>query len=202
MINASLTPVKSTWLCSIDFAENFTYGEQDAIQSFHWSNNQITLFTAYVWAGDREQSFIICSDYMNHDKHATGIMLEKVIRMMATASTKTVSVFSDGAAKHFKQKYNLCFVSHIGEKLGVTIDWCFFATSHGKGVIDGIGGTAKRLAHAATMRGTQIKDSKTFVAVVGARMEKCCILLIEKDTIEKSISHYNDVVTDVISLVG
>ena len=42
-----------------------------------------------------------------------------------------------------KKIVNTCFHE---EDFGVSAEWHFFATSHGKGPCDGIGGTTKRLA--------------------------------------------------------
>ena len=55
-----------------------------------------------------------------------------------------VTIFSDGCAAQFKNKYtmaNLCFME---EDFGVGGDWVFFGSSHGKGAVDAIGGTVKR----------------------------------------------------------
>ena len=59
---------------------------------------------------------------------------------------KQIKYFSDGCAgqsKNCKNFINLCFHK---EDFGTTADLHFFATSHGKGPGDGLGGTMKRLA--------------------------------------------------------
>ena len=58
-----------------------------------------------------------------------------------------MNLFSDGAAQHFKQSFFFNAVTRLPKLLGVEhlkIIYDFFATSHGKGAVDGIGGTAKR----------------------------------------------------------
>ena len=60
--------------------------------------------------------------------------------------------FSDGAAsqyKNFKNLKNLC--CHKSD-FGIDAEWHFFATSHGKGPCDGLGGTLKRLAAKASLQ--------------------------------------------------
>ena len=42
---------------------------------------------------------------------------------------------------HFKQKYSLCMTTLMDEN----VEWDFSATSHGKGDIDGLGGTYKQI---------------------------------------------------------
>ena len=44
---------------------------------------------------------------------------------------------------------NLC---HHNEDFGMDAEWNFFATSHGKGPCDGLGGTVKRLAAKASLQ--------------------------------------------------
>lgn len=57
---------------------------------------------------------------------------------------------SDGAAAHYKNKKNasLCNFKKIH---GLEAEWHFFATSHGKGPCDAIGGTLKRMAKRASL---------------------------------------------------
>ena len=36
-------------LIQLDFLENFSFTEQNAVQSAHWTNKQCTLFTVHLW---------------------------------------------------------------------------------------------------------------------------------------------------------
>ena len=70
---------------------------------------------------------------------------------------KNIFYFSDGAAaqyKNFKNFFNIAF--HF-QDFGVEAEWHFFATSHGKGPCDGIGGTLKRSAKKASLQATLIE---------------------------------------------
>ena len=55
-----------------------------------------------------------------------------------------VNVFSDGASSQFKQRYLFSNLYIWQQKFHIDISWNFYATSHGKGVVDGLGGTVKR----------------------------------------------------------
>ena len=59
-------------------------------------------------------------------------------------SIKKINIFSDGASQQFKQRYRFSNLHIWEEKFDVKIIWNFFATSHGKAVVDGLGGTVKR----------------------------------------------------------
>lgn len=51
------------------------------------------------------------------------------------------------------------------EDFGLTVEWNFFSASHGKGAVDGVGSTIKRLARQYMLRETQIapKSASEFV---------------------------------------
>ena len=51
---------QDTVLLQVDFAENYTCVSQDEIQSAHWKQQQITLFTVALWhAGSRIESHCV-----------------------------------------------------------------------------------------------------------------------------------------------
>ena len=60
--------------------------------------------------------------------------------------------FSDGAAAQYKNRKNFLNLCHHKADFGVDAEWHFFATSHGKGPCDGLGGTVKRLAARASLQ--------------------------------------------------
>ena len=57
---------------------------------------------------------------------------------------REIKVISDGAASQFEQRFLFSNLHVWKDLFSVDLEWNFFATSHGKGVIDGIGGTVKR----------------------------------------------------------
>lgn len=60
--------------------------------------------------------------------------------------------FSDGAASQFKQHYLFSNLGWFKESYSLDeLTWNFFATSHGKGAVDGVGGAIKRLVHRQIM---------------------------------------------------
>lgn len=69
-------------------------------------------------------------------------VLETLVKQKHPEVTKA-HIFSDGQSSQFKNKYILSILSKLAKI--VQVQWNYFATSHGKGVVDGIGGTIKRL---------------------------------------------------------
>ena len=55
-------------------------------------------------------------------------------------------IWSDGPSSQFKNSFIAASIPWLQEKHKLKICWNFFATSHGKGPVDGIGGVVKRMA--------------------------------------------------------
>jgi hypothetical protein len=81
---------------------------------------------------------------------------------------KEIDIFSDGAAQHFKQKYTF-FTATTLLSQGVQVNWHFFATSHGKGAVNGVGGSIKRAVH------TAIKNRRFHVSTAGTSNTRCAL---------------------------
>ncbi|CAG4981646.1 unnamed protein product [Colias eurytheme] len=93
------------------------------------------------------------SNELNNDKYAVWAFMRQIIQDLKQKypELKKVSVFSDGCAAQFKNRYTLLNLCYSESDWGVEVEWCFFASSHGKGAVDGIGATAKRLLWSAIM---------------------------------------------------
>jgi hypothetical protein len=63
-----------------------------------------------------------------------------------------VHSFSDGCAGQYKNCKNFLNLCYHKEDFGIDCIWNFFATSHGKSLCDGVGGTVKRLAARASLQ--------------------------------------------------
>ena len=176
----------------VDFAENYTCKHQDEIQTAHWNQEQVTIFTVAVWiksSADGEkvcESHAIVSDETTHDKKAVAVFMFQVFEKFIKekhSDIKQVYVFSDGPSSQFKNKYIANFI-HILNKIG-PIQWNYFATSHGKGVVDGIGGTIKRMVWNAVMsRKAAVVDAQSFVEVASGISRSVNISLVDKKEIQ------------------
>ena len=143
-----------------DFSENYKIVVQDESQSFHWNNKQVTLhpFVCYYRGSDNEikhVSYVPISEFNKHDTTAVYMFQEKLIKFLKETinfDIKKIFYFSDGCAgqyKNCKNFYNLCY--HKAD-FGIEAEWHFFATSHGKGACDGVGGILKRLVRKESLK--------------------------------------------------
>lgn len=148
------------FLVTLDFSENYTFQVQNAIQAAHWSKTQATLHVYVIYYRKNNivhhVNFVVFSENPNHD--ATGVhlynsrMIEYLKKKFGRRNVKKINYFSDGAGSQYKNKYNFLNLLLHEKDFGIKAEWHFFATSHGKGACDGIGGSVKRLAFRATLQ--------------------------------------------------
>lgn len=141
-----------------DFSENYSFVIQDEIQSFHWNNDQVTIhpFVAYYVQDNNilHISYVAISECNEHDVIAVHLFQKMFLQhlMEKVPNTNKIIYFSDGCAgqyKNCKSFLNLCYHK---DDFGIDAEWNFFATSHGKGPSDGVGGTVKRLVSRASLQ--------------------------------------------------
>ena len=78
-------------------------------------------------------------------------------------SFKKVIFFSDGAAAHYKNRKTFSSLCQFKSNFDIEAECHFFATSHGKGPCDAVGGTIKRMALRVSLakeNGQSIKTAK------------------------------------------
>jgi ABC-type proline/glycine betaine transport system ATPase subunit len=68
---------------SLNFAENYGFVIQDKAQSFHWNNDQATIFTIAVHYRDcndvKLRSIVCISEHLEHDTLAVHVFQKKLI---------------------------------------------------------------------------------------------------------------------------
>lgn len=153
----------STGILQIDFAENYTTQWQDEVQSAHWCKTQITLMTAVHWQGNDCKSAVVVSDNTDHTKDSIVVFLAHLIKSLVSSDVKYLHIWSDGTSSQFKNRYMAAILPDFETRFHLKIIWNFFATSHGKGPVDGIGGTVKRqVATRVYQRRAVVKDAESF----------------------------------------
>ena len=156
----------------VDFAENYSCKYQNEIQSAHWTNKMVSIFTAVVWYRQQQdgdiitKSFALVSDCTDHDKYSVHVALKTLLGQIFTfiPDIQNMIFFSDGAASQFKQKYTLCNITYLAEEFNVSMEWNFFESYHGKDV-DAIGGLVKKMVWAAVRSGKKVMNTSEFMSV-------------------------------------
>ena len=135
----------------VDFAENYSFKEQNEIQSMHWYTKQVTIFVLITYfriasgAVKKTMHFFV-SDDKQHDtlfvQHAF-LLHAQWLRDQGLSFIKHW-VWSDGAASQFKAKQPFYFVARYWSLTGMEMNWNFFCSGHGKGEHDGAGAVTER----------------------------------------------------------
>lgn len=128
------------------------------MQAFHYNNDQCTVHPviSYYKSGEMvsHKSFVILSECTTHDSAAIYMMQRLVVPELKKICSKVTKIYyvSDGAKQHYKNKYQMCNLIHHKKDFGVTADWHFHPTVHGKEPSDGIGAILKREATRASLQ--------------------------------------------------
>ncbi|KAJ8669802.1 hypothetical protein QAD02_014517 [Eretmocerus hayati] len=178
------------FLVLLDFAENYAFLIQDAVQAFHYNNDQCTIVTVVLYyikdSKLHHTSMAVLSDSLIHDSafvHCVQKIVTTHIKENFPAAKKVI-YFSDGAAQHFKNKYN--FVNLINHKndFSLEAEWHFNATAHGKNACDGVGACLKSNARRASLQKnstSQITTPRELFVWAREKMENMRIFFVSKE---------------------
>lgn len=100
-------------------------------------------------------------------------------------NVQTVKVFSDGCAGQFKNRWVMAMLMSKRNFAGINVEWNFLAPGHGKGAVDGIGGTAKRaVATRIKSRAVVVQNAEDFHKCMRQHVTGIESYLIPKDDIQ------------------
>lgn len=94
------------FIIQCDFSENYTCFYQNEIQSAHWHQSQITVFTVCIWDQTGIHSYAILSDNLVHDKLTAVSYLCAALddKIAGCSNVSEFSIWSDGPSSQFKNR--------------------------------------------------------------------------------------------------
>lgn len=112
------------FIVTLDFSENYAFVVQEAVQGFHWNNNQATVHPFVIYYQNQETkklehiSYVGVSDCLEHDTVAVFMFQQKMIQCLKQAFpiVNTIKYFSDGAPQQYKNK-KILLISFIIMKI-------------------------------------------------------------------------------------
>lgn len=107
-------------LIQIDFAENYVCESQDEVQSAHWNQRQLTLFTSAFYFNEIFQSKVFVSGNLTQTKETIVPYLYKLFTKLPS-SMKILKIWSDGPSSQFKNKYIASIINHLEIEFGIKI---------------------------------------------------------------------------------
>ena len=133
-------------------------------------------------SGGQGQAFGLISNSTKDDKFSVitclEILVQEIISMMPDANENTF--FSDDAASQFKNRFLLQHLTTMMEQTGVDFEWNYFASFHGKGVVDGTSGTLKRLVWMEIMAGVRCSSAKDFVTICNQKTKAITVAMVQQ----------------------
>lgn len=145
-------------LATLDFAENYPVVVQEEVQGHYWNNSQISILPSVIYYKEngivKNLSTVGVLENNTHDTVSVYMFQKQLVELikLKIPNVKKVIYFSDGAPQQFKNKKNFRNLCLHHQDFSIDAEWHFFATAHGKGPCDGLGGMVKFQARRACLQ--------------------------------------------------
>ena len=159
-----------------------------------WKRGSVNLFTCAIYHKSETKTMMFCINCKGKDKFSTGLFLNMLYNdyIPSNEHVTTEVIWSDGPSSEFKNQYMCFLIQELSKKHGKPFIWKFSATSHGKGVVDGVGGKVKSSVHKKTMSLGKdrpiVQDSKRSANLANKLSESTSIIHITNE----EVSAYKD----------
>lgn len=163
-------------LLKVDFSENYVCKQKEEVQAMHFgaSKVQLSLHTGIMYyKGENvgKTSFATVSESLNHEASAVWAHLKPILLKLNSErpNADTIHFLSDGPTAQYRNRYNFYLLSKLLKDICPSIKtctWNFSEAGHGKGPMDGIGGTLKRTADRCVLQGNDITSANDFVTIL------------------------------------
>lgn len=101
-------------------------------------------------------------------------------------SAKILKIWSDGPSSQFKNRFMAALIKTIENVFSVKVFWNYFATSHGKGSVDGIGAAVKnRVKRLVKSRHAIVNCSKDFTAAFNTEESVIEVMSMDEKEMQK-----------------
>ncbi|KAK3755434.1 hypothetical protein RRG08_008009 [Elysia crispata] len=199
---------KDQSILQIDFAMAYSCEYQNEVQSALWSRQSVNLFTAAFFSGGHyDSSYVFVTESKDKGKNSVIIFLRKFLSIEDHKKLcDKFSIFSDGPSAEFKNKFCVKMLDMLKKEFKLTntkLQWNYSATSHGKGIVDGIGGRAKSLVRKAVMSKRNkvvVQSAHDFAEIAKSLMEKTVVVYVGENEIESVDSSLWETAKDALGI--
>lgn len=138
-------------LIHVDYSESYSNAQQDEIQSAYFGKQNFSIFTSCSYYRDHEElkkvPMSVISESNDHSRIAAFSCVITIVNELKrlVGPIERVILWSDGCASQFRSKFVFALLTHF-EK-GINLEWHYNEAHHGKGPMDGVGGTIKRVVY-------------------------------------------------------
>ena len=139
-------------LVHVDFAENYRNDQQDEIQTTYFGHQSFSLFTSCCYYKDEEnnlqpKSIVVVTENSDHNRVTSMSSLKAVVEIAESRTGKKyhrLIFWSGGMGSQFRSHFVFKILSGT-LFLEKEVLWFYNDRHHGKGPMDGVGGTLKNV---------------------------------------------------------
>ena len=162
----------------VDYSENYVNKDQGQIQSAYFRQSSFSIFRACCYVNIDSsiinENFTITSEANDHSRSAAMSCWMRVLSCIQEkydlAESLRIHIQNDGCAGQFRSRFVFILLSWFF--LEHKIFWYYNERHHGKGPMDGVGGTIKHWVFRDVKTGkVVIKDAKHFSTYAGSTLK-------------------------------
>ncbi|XP_022107154.1 uncharacterized protein LOC110988171 [Acanthaster planci] len=182
----------------VDFSENYDNKQQHAIQSAYFGYQSFSLYTVCVYHVQNDkvktQSYALVTETTEHSSTVVFGLNRYLLQMLKSKfEFDTVHFFSDGCSAQFRSKHSFMHFTKFDPSL--KFYWNYFETSHGKGPVDGVGGTVKSVVYRKVMsKQVVIQNPKHFAEYANSVLKGIDVLFVGAEEMSVDESEEDSVV--------
>ena len=165
-----------------DFSMAYSCKYQNEIQSALWTRATINLFTLARFVNQEVTCHLFVLDNYKKDKDAIFACLLKFYGTTTTFLEE--HIYSDGPSSEFKNQCMMKLLHHVSKQHSAKFTWDYFATGHGKGLVDGTGGAAKSMVRQQVLsknKNVAVENAADFAQVWEEFMPNVCEHFMTQD---------------------
>ena len=173
----------------IDYAMAYQCELQKEVMGALWTRGSVNLFTVAIYHKSVSKTMLFCTNYKGKDKFSTGLFFNIISRdhILPDHDVSTEVIWSDGPSSEFKNQFMNFLIQQLANKYQKPFIWKFSSTSHGKGVVDGVGGKIKSSVHKKVMSLGKdraiVQDSESFAKLAKKLSESTEIIHITAEEV-------------------
>lgn len=176
-------------IAHMDFSENYVTKHSSEPQSLHFgaSKKQLSLHTVVCYHPsfpNKVKSFCTVSSNLDHAAYGVWAHLSPVLKDICKSNPQieTLHFQSDGPSSQYKNRNNLYLLAYKLPMLFPNVKkwtWNYSISGHGKGPMDGIGGTIKRTADTVVLHGQDVTNTNDLIEKVSPLCPQINVIEIE-----------------------
>ena len=153
-------------ICQMDFAENYSCGHAEEIQTAYFDKCSVTLHPVVIYTKTAEEnvthsSYIYVSDTGSHNAGTVFAFMKRINEDLKSKhpNIECVHYITDSPTSQYRNKSMMYLVANHDKIFGLKASLQYWEAGHGKGPCDGVGDIPKRLADLAVKRQTAVIQS-------------------------------------------